>query len=169
MESATQTIWLVGAATLVIGIVIGLLIARSSNQARSKEALIEELNDARRELEDYKIEVSTHFGQTADLVNKLTDSYRDVHQHLSNSARELCNDEQLLASLEHKPEPEKEATEAEQDQSPVEPPRDYAPKTDPGAEGTLSEDYGLKPEAELHDPSRIADHSPHKGQLAKES
>lgn len=159
MESASQAVWLVGAVTLIIGIVLGLLIARSSSNARSKEALIEELNDAHRELDSYKLDVASHFAQTATLVNKLTDNYRDVHQHLADSARKLCNeDEQLLVSLEHKPAADA-ATEAV-DESPVEPPRDYAPKSDPKAEGTLSEQYGLQQNETLHDPSHIAGHYP---------
>lgn len=155
MESVTQTVWLVGAATLIIGIVLGLLIARSSSNARSKESLIEELNDAHRELENYKIDVAGHFAQTATLVNKLTDNYREVHQHLSESANKLCDDDSdLLASLEHKPaETEVDAETPKQD--PVEPPRDYAPKADPEAEGTLSEQYGLQQGEAIHDPSHI--------------
>ncbi|WP_421865800.1 YhcB family protein [Motiliproteus sp.] len=160
MESATQTVLLVSFSTLVIGLIFGLLIGRSNIGSRSKGALIEELNEARRELEAYKLDVATRFTQTAELVNKLTDSYRDVHQHLSNSARELCNDDQLLVSLEHRTDPaaEQEAAPEQQStsESQVEPPRDYAPKTDPEAEGTLSEEYGLKKEEEVQEPSRMA-------------
>ncbi|MEH6470858.1 MAG: DUF1043 family protein [Halopseudomonas sp.] len=162
MDSAVQSIWLVGASTLIIGIVLGLLIARSSNNARSKEALIEELNDARREFENYKVDVSSHFSQTADLVNNLTDSYREVHQHLSNSASRLCSeDEQLLVSLERPAETaaNSEVNDAEADQT-IEPPRDYAPKNDPESSGTLAEDFGLKQKEALHDPSLTVDHAP---------
>ncbi|WP_165840046.1 YhcB family protein [Motiliproteus coralliicola] len=160
MESATQTVLLVGFSTLVIGLIFGLLIGRSNLGSRSKGALIEELNEARRELEAYKLDVATRFTQTAELVNKLTDSYRDVHQHLSNSARELCNDDQLLVSLEHRAEPSTEeepvAEPTTTSTSQVEPPRDYAPKTDPDDEGTLSEEYGLKKAEEVQEPSRMA-------------
>ena len=34
--------------------------------------------------------------------------------------------------------------DAEFGQLPVEPPKDYAPKTKPGDKGTLAEDFGLK-------------------------
>ncbi len=160
MESASQAVWLVGAATLIIGIVLGLLIARSSSSARSKEALIEELNDAQRELDNYKTDVASHFAQTATLVNKLTDNYREVHQHLADSASQLCNDdEQLLVSLEHKPAEPTIVTETTEP-TPVEAPRDYAPKPDPSAEGTLSEQYGLQQDEAIHDPSHIAADDP---------
>lgn len=160
MDSANQAIWLVGAAALIIGTVLGLLIARSSSSSRSKEALIEELNEARREFEDYKIEVSTHFAKTADLVNNLTSSYREVHQHLSTSASQLCSDEQMLISLERPAEAP--VAEEEIDEDAYEAPRDYAPKKDPKSQGTLSDEYGLKKEEDLHDPSLTADHAPTK-------
>ncbi len=159
MDSAVQSIWLVGAVTLIIGIVLGLLIARSSSNARSKEALIEELNDARREFENYKIDVSSHFSKTADLVNNLTSSYRDVHQHLSSSASQLCSDETLLISLERPAEAETADTDIAAVET-TEPPRDYAPKQDPKAEGTLSEQFGLQRDDPLHDPSLTVDHTP---------
>ncbi len=159
MDSAIQSIWLVGAVALIFGIVVGLLVARGSSSARSKEALIEELNDVRREFEDYKIDVSSHFSKTADLVNNLTNSYRDVHQHLSNSASQLCSEEQLLISLERPAEPVTEEVEDNDDNS-AEAPRDYAPKKDAKAGGTLSEEYGLKKDEPLHDPSLSADHAP---------
>lgn len=159
MESATQTVLLVGFSTLVIGLIFGLLIGRSNLGSPSKEALVEELNEARRELEAYKLDVATRFTQTAELVNKLTDSYRDVHQHLSNSARELCNDDQMLVSLENRSEEKvpttPDAGSEDSTAASVEPPRDYAPKTDPEAEGTLSEEYGLKDKEEVQEPSRI--------------
>jgi uncharacterized membrane-anchored protein YhcB (DUF1043 family) len=157
VDSANQSIWLVGAATFVIGTILGLLMARRSSGSRSKEALTEELNDVRREFEDYKIDVSTHFAKTADLVNNLTSSYRDVHQHLSTSASQLCSDEQLLISLERPTEAA--ATETKVDDE-VEPPRDYAPKMDPKSEGTLSEQYGLKHDDPLYDPSLVVGHPP---------
>ncbi|MFT5721789.1 MAG: uncharacterized membrane-anchored protein YhcB (DUF1043 family) [Motiliproteus sp.] len=157
MDSANQSIWLVGAATFVIGIILGLLIARRSSSSRSKDALIEELNEARREFEDYKIDVSTHFAKTADLVNNLTSSYRDVHQHLSSSASQLCSDEPLLISLERPAEAAVTETDADDE---IEPPRDYAPKADPKSEGTLSEQYGLKHDNPLHDPSLFVGQPP---------
>nr|WP_246480554.1 DUF1043 family protein [Motiliproteus sediminis] len=165
-----STLWIVGVIALLIGAVIGLLIARSSSGGQSREALIEELNDARREMEEYKQEVSVHFAQTADLVNRLTDSYRDVHQHLSKSAQKLCDDETLVASLmaqEQRPVLTSPATDnaEEQTDTAVEAPKDYAPKA-PDDEGTLSEQYGLKrktgqeSEEEPFDPTKVADHVP---------
>ncbi len=158
MDSANQAIWLVGAAALIIGTALGLLIARGNSGSRSQAALIEELNEARQELEDYKIEVSTHFAKTADLVNNLTSSYREVHQHLSTSASQLCSDEQLLISLERPAEAP--VADADNDDDSFEAPRDYAPKKDPKSQGTLSDEYGLQQNDPLHDPSLSADHAP---------
>ena len=170
-----STLWIVGVVALLIGAVVGLLIARSSTGGQSRHVLVEELNDTRRELEEYKQQVSVHFAQTADLVNRLTDSYRDVHQHLSKSAQKLCDDEVLVASLmarEQRPVLGSPVTEpsAEPEQDNVEPPKDYALRKDPKEAGTLSEKYGLskktaaeqEPEVPF-DPSKTADHAAFNG------
>ena len=162
-----ENIWLIGIAALVVGALIGYLMGRSgggSNQA----ALAEQLNDARTELETYKQDVAKHFEGTAELVNNLTNSYKDVHQHLADGAQNLCQSEAMtinLASamqpkLENEsaadtsetetPEaateeaaPKTEASEPTETPETPEPPRDYAPKS-PDEEGTLSESFGLK-------------------------
>lgn len=161
-----ENLWIVGFGALLIGGLIGMLIGRSSPAARRSETLLEELEDTRRELDAYKAEVNTHFAQTADLVNNLTESYRDVHQHLAKGAGRLCNEEGLIKSLQApQPQPRAEANSEEQPPGDdgVQVPRDYAPRKDAEQGGTLSESYGLdqKEEAETppHDPSRTADHA----------
>ena len=184
MDNFTVVV-VIGASTLLLGLVVGLIIGRSGSDRQQCESLKSELDSTTSELEEYKRNVSEHFTRTADLVNNLTESYQQVHHHLAQSANQLCEGELLTHRLQS-PLMEKALAEqtdelktdsakdskaaskdttrkvsADGDQS-VEPPKDYAPKTDPEAEGTLSESFGLKPgeeEALEHDPSKTADHA----------
>ncbi len=174
MDSFT-VVTVIAVACLAAGGIIGLLVGRAGSDAQQRNELQNELNSARLELEEYKENVSDHFTRTAELVNNLTRSYSDVHQHLAAGAEGLCNNDQLSEPLrllqpdaeqpaEGDAESPAEQTAAASDNSTgsaVEPPRDYAPKPAPDAEGTLSESYGLQSQEEEtvdHDPSTTPDH-----------
>ncbi|WP_168927421.1 YhcB family protein [Nitrincola alkalilacustris] len=170
-----ENIWIIAAAALAVGALIGYLIGRSGDAEQQKRKLEEELTATRQEMDKYKKDVTSHFEQTASLVNELTDNYRKVHQHLASSAQTLCpgqpagnalkaplQPQQLVESLKQTDKATAEAPQkaAEKPGSPVaqpdaadetephvEPPRDYAPKK-PEDEGTLSDRYGLKKSAD---------------------
>ncbi|WP_299180941.1 DUF1043 family protein [uncultured Neptuniibacter sp.] len=149
-----ENIWLLSIAALIIGAVIGFLMGRSGGNNNRQTELTQQLEDTRQELESYKSEVAEHFEKTASLVNDLTNSYKDVHQHLAEGAQELCQPGTIDMALEPAMTPKLESDETASDTSSptpsveeesVEPPRDYAPKTEED-EGTLSETFGLKEE-----------------------
>lgn len=154
-----SSVWVIGIVALAIGAVIGYLMGRSGETDTSaQDALTKQLNDARQELKDYKEEVNSHFAQTADLVNNLTESYREVHQHLASSSQQLCGDAVAVQRLETAAKPELPQEAEKEAEAPVvtdavasdnvpEPPRDYAPKK-ADEEGTLSETYGLQEKSE---------------------
>jgi uncharacterized membrane-anchored protein YhcB (DUF1043 family) len=168
------TVLLVASSSaLILGGIIGLIIGRASSSPEERKKLQKELDSTQRELNSYKEEVTDHFARTAELVNNLTESYREVHQHLAQSADNLCDSDKLSHRLEqpmsnnaleqNEPEPEQTAEQPEdtKESDQLEPPKDYAPKTDPDAEGTLSENFGLQSgndETLEHDPSKTADH-----------
>ena len=54
---------------------------------------------AEEKLQDYRQEVEQHFAKTADLIDHLTDSYKDVFSHLSESAEHLLTEEQIKNQL----------------------------------------------------------------------
>jgi uncharacterized membrane-anchored protein YhcB (DUF1043 family) len=124
------------AVALAIGLVLGLLIGRSGNgpslRQRRAEQQIEEL---RSEYTRYQAQVNEHFMESADLMRRLNDSYRDVNEHMARGANRLCNDEDWLDQLER----DKAGSPGES----LEPPRDYALRKDPEEKGTLAEDFGL--------------------------
>ena len=91
-----QTLFLI-TATLA-GIAIGVLImyflsGKGSNSAKSVAQVEEKLTK-------YQEDVVSHFEQTADLVDELTQSYKKVFDHLGQSARELLTEEQVKEQIE---------------------------------------------------------------------
>lgn len=129
-------------AALIVGIVIGVLVGRSGQgstlRQRRAEQQVEEL---RSEYIRYQAQVNEHFMESAHLLRRFNDAYRDVNQHMARGANRLCNDEEWMEELAQETS-RKRLEEVSEDG--VEPPRDYAPKTDPEASGTLAEDFGLK-------------------------
>ncbi|SFR42432.1 hypothetical protein SAMN04488073_0976 [Marinobacter gudaonensis] len=129
-------------AALVVGIVIGVFVGRSGQgttlRQRRAEQQIEEL---RSEYTRYQAQVNEHFMESAHLLRRFNDAYRDVNQHMARGANRLCNDEEWMEELAQETS-KKRLEEVREDAA--EPPRDYAPKTDPKASGTLAEDFGLK-------------------------
>ena len=125
------------------GCLVTALLMRSFNPKQQQNHELEQrLETAEQKLGDYQAEVSEHFAQTSALVNNLTQSYKEVHQHLASSALQLANPDlsrQMLAAGDGKLLPEGEALDADE---PSEAARDWAPKA-PGEKGALSEDYGL--------------------------
>ena len=134
----------VGTLALLIGFILGAVLARTlSPQQQQARSLEVKLQNSEKQLLQYQQEVTTHFAQTAQLVNTLTQSYRDVHEHLAKDALKFANvdiSRQLLknASLEN----DAVISTPEINEGNFHPPRDWAPKS-PGSEGTLSENYGL--------------------------
>ncbi|MBG13163.1 MAG: YhcB family protein [Alloalcanivorax venustensis] len=110
------------------GVLYWLLPAR-----RQGSQLIRERDEARNALNHYRDQVDRHFLETADLVNDLTQSYRAVHQHLSQGAHGLCSEAGRRKAAA------KNLDAAFEPDTPASQPLDYAPK----AQGTLSEDFGL--------------------------
>lgn len=140
MEQTLAT-WLLPIVGVIVGIAIGFLVARNSAPTRTQR----QVDDLQERFDTYQSEVVTHFNTTASLLRKLTSSYQDIQDHLSDGADKLALDEQtrqrLLAAL-HTEEP---STHRERLSSPAftEPPKDYAPKSN-DAPGTLHENFGLK-------------------------
>ncbi|TVP57379.1 MAG: DUF1043 family protein [Halomonadaceae bacterium] len=133
---------IIGLIALAAGLVIGWVASRfGANKGIRQRRLAQQLDQMQTEHTRYQAEVNQHFMETADLIRRLNDSYRDVNEHLAKGASKLCSENDIRHELEqartgsrltHKP-----AQEA------AEPPRDYAPKDDKRAKGTLAEDYGL--------------------------
>ena len=146
MDSSTLLLVLVA---LALGVVIGTLLTRSLHpHEKQRKELEERLDKLQDEHKEYQHKVTEHFLTTSSLVNTMTESYRDLHEHLASSAMHLTNPEisrqlidagygRISSNLASDALANSIASEV------PEPPRDYAPKV-PG--GVLSEDYGLRNE-----------------------
>ena len=140
----TVTAWLIPALTLVVGIAVGFLLARLAPNAAPGRTQ-RQMDEMQARFEAYQNEVVTHFNTTASLVKKLTQSYQEVQEHLSQGANRLAADEltrqRLLAALntDESKAPRERLTPPKTNEAP----KDYAPK-EPDAPGTLDESFGLK-------------------------
>ncbi len=88
-------IWLILASMFGVGVLFGFFFGRGKEvhpTAQIKE-LEESVEKAKQEMEEYRGEVSQHFGKTAELFNQLTNDYRDVYEHLAASSEKLCGDQ----------------------------------------------------------------------------
>ena len=147
MFSLTTLLIVAGIAFIIGCIVGGVALRYSSPQQQKARSLESKLQETEEQLKSYQQEVTDHFAETATLVNQLTQSYRDVHEHLASDALKLANvdiSRQLLSDTN------KEGSILEDtaiQQGEYQPPRDWAPKS-PGTEGPLSEGYGLGDEHE---------------------
>lgn len=129
-------------AILLLGLFIGWLVGRRTSATGQKYRDVErKLDQVLQEKKRYEDEVTEHFADTAKMLNNLTTSYRDVHNHLAAGAAALCPGEGPVALGRME-------TEANSDDIPpqladVQPPLDYAPKSSPDEKGMLNEEFGL--------------------------
>jgi len=89
----TSWLWGTGLIAFAFGLVFGIGFAMFFIQGfgRTKK-LQEEVNRLEQELAEYKSNVTEHFKKTSTLVHKMTESYRDVYQHLATSSQQLCQE-----------------------------------------------------------------------------
>jgi hypothetical protein len=85
--SGTDSSWLWLALTLIAGIGIGVFIAyRFLPSARGNRRLSEEVDELKASQAKYEQDVQAHFAKTGELFETLTNSYREVYEHLASGA-----------------------------------------------------------------------------------
>jgi len=133
----------VGLAVGLVGVLLGWLAGRwSSPGAKKHRALTLKLDQVIQDKKAYEDDVVEHFTETAKLLNNLTESYREVHNHLAQGAAGLCQGKGPV-SLEHI-QTRRDPSEIPADLAHIRPPLDYAPKTSPDEKGMLNEEFGLE-------------------------
>jgi uncharacterized membrane-anchored protein YhcB (DUF1043 family) len=138
-------LWLTAIVCLAAGAAIGFVLAGRTNTNPTRIAELEKsLQDLERTHARYKDAVSDHFNVTAELVQQMTDSYRDVYQHLASGAQDLCTGEVANKLLPASREGGFGASELSNDSADIQPPKDYAPRQAAGKSGALSEGFGLE-------------------------
>ncbi len=159
MDFLTIVVFLAGA---IVGAALCYAFIAGSRSETKVERQMRELQE---EFTAYRENVNQHFNKTAQLVNNLTDNYIAVQKHLEDAAvsfaeppksfaleksESLPTPKPDLVSLEdrQKQELRGKSRDAEfQSNAPVEPPKDYAPKSKPGDKGQLEEGFGLDTKA----------------------
>lgn len=145
MEAATYSPQFLAAASIacaLLGLALGFLAGRRSSSADRKYREAERrLDQVLQDKKRYEDEVVEHFSRTAELLNNLTASYRDVHNHLAAGAGTLCQGRGPV-SLESM-EALGDTAEIPPNLLHIQPPLDYAPKGSPDETGMLNEEFGI--------------------------
>ncbi len=131
-----MTAALVAIFCLILGVVCGLLFGRATNAPyQEAQALKESLEQVQSEFDNYKSEVTQHFTKTAELVNSMTENYRNVHTHLAGGAQALCSGALQLESMN-----DKEALEAKAEEVTENGPAEEPAVTEPTTEAAANDD-----------------------------
>ncbi|MFM1896726.1 MAG: hypothetical protein RLZZ385_1800 [Pseudomonadota bacterium] len=134
--------WLIAAGCLALGVVIGVAFASRFNASPSRVRDLEsQIQKLQQDHNRYRDDVSEHFSTTAELVHQMTESYRDVYQHLATGAQELCSGEVANKLLPASTDTVFDMPSV--DEVAFAPPKDYAAKQNPQQKGALAEDFGL--------------------------
>lgn len=134
-----ETLIILGVVMLITGAVIGVVVGRTWVPSEQQRDLEHRLVSAKEELDEYQQDVAKHFMATSKKVSDLTQSYRDLHEHLATGALRLTSTEigkELIDAGDTR------AQLHQVEYSHIQPPKDWAPKT-PGSHGMLSEEFGL--------------------------
>lgn len=137
---STQIVWLIALFAALAGAAGGYILSRTLRRESRSGQTEEALRKLQEEQKAYRHRVTQHFGQTAELLSQLAGNYRDVHNHLAQGARELCDAE---ASARLRPIDERVGAIEAPATGVIEPPRDYALRNE-NKGGTLDEDFGLE-------------------------
>lgn len=144
-------LWFVGSLAFLAGLLLGALLYHFLSASKSRNGKLEDqLDEMQREFHEYQNRVGDHFTTTAHLINKLTDTYHDVHEHMANGAESLCEDEEVRnrlsdALLGSNAVMSGKITKRRNERTkPLEQPKDYAPKNAPDEKGVLAEDFGVE-------------------------
>jgi len=147
-----DNIWLVVSIAVAVGIAVGAvgfwLIANPEKDGGAKSR--KELAELNNKVEQQQLQINEHFVTTADLVNKLTLTYKEVYDHLAQGAQTLCDADAATQVLEARENVSKLIASDEArdiNPEPTGPAKDYAPKN-PDEAGVLSEGFGLTDAAE---------------------
>lgn len=99
-------VWAIGFITFACGLGCGVAVGylMSGNNRRAQK-LQEEFDALQNEFDGYRGQVSQHFQQTSELVQKMTNSYREVYAHLASGSEELCQNPVTTPQLDFPEQP----------------------------------------------------------------
>ncbi|HET8904210.1 MAG TPA: DUF1043 family protein [Saccharospirillum sp.] len=165
-----QLDWITLIVIIVIALLAGAVLSRlwSKAQGEDSSGLKRQLEELKRQHQNYQINVTEHFNRTTELIDNLNQSYASIRDHLNQGADQLVAPEYRLESAraggedlqDLAPQPAKNTDEFDM-------PRDYATKT-PKDVGMLSESFGFS-RVEESTATPDPDSEPKKGTASKKS
>lgn len=135
-----ELVLIISIVALLFGLGLGVLLGRGRLGLGGTPHLVNRLQQAETELENYQHEVAKHFADTSQRISDLTHSYRDLHQHLANGAARLASPDISRKLLEAAEVKDVVADVIQHAEVSLEPPKDWAPKA-PGQKGGLSDEF----------------------------
>jgi len=146
----------VGASCLLVGVAVGALLSRLfTPETRNYRELERRLVETGASIKNYRQDVSDHYVKTANLVDELTESYRELHNHLAEGAGRLLDTRGVEPLMRSIPSRERIDAIADATSAPILPPLDYAPKSSPTEKGVLDESFDL--DSQRHASQRLID------------
>ena len=103
------------------------------------------VDEVQRQFDDYRREVTQHFGQTAEHFKAIGREYRELYEHMAGGADSLCDREAVDVKLSFAPKAILESI-AEEPPEP-EAPSDFARDDEPAVETTVAVDEQATSEA----------------------
>ncbi|MHA7881055.1 MAG: Z-ring associated ZapG family protein [Saccharospirillum sp.] len=158
--------WITFVVIVIVALIAGAALNRlwAKSQGDDTTGLKRQLDDLKRQHQNYQVSVTEHFNRTTQLIDGLNKSYNDIREHLNQGADQLVAPEYRLESARMNENDLEELAPARalEDEG-LQMPRDYAPKNR-DEEGTLSETYGLRKEQFFEDDPENTDAQPKKPQ-----
>jgi uncharacterized membrane-anchored protein YhcB (DUF1043 family) len=127
---------------LVAGGGLGFWLAQARMRSRAARA-----DEIREQFDDYRREVTQHFGRTAEHFKAIGREYRELYEHMASGADSLCDREAADVKLSFAP---KTILESIAEEQPPEPPRDFEQAEHPpeAAPPTPDEQAAARPDEE---------------------
>jgi len=97
-----------GMVILLVGGGVGFWVGRSGIGGGKTKA-----QKAEAELEEYKVSVTEHFGQTAAHFQAIGKQYRELYEHMSSGAQVLCEPDEAGRLLQFAPRADAASTDIE--------------------------------------------------------
>lgn len=104
---------------LAAGTGLGYWLAQLRARGESAKA-----GEVQQQFDDYRQEVSQHFGRTAEHFKAIGREYRELYEHMASGADSLCDSEAVDVKLSFAPRAILESVAEEQQESQA--PRDFA-------------------------------------------
>lgn len=84
------TVVLISVLGMLAGMIFTYFLLHKENG--QEVALRQELDEVKKSFDQYRARVNGDYLKTAGLLNEMTERYREVHQHLAQSAEALCSE-----------------------------------------------------------------------------